>query len=127
MSLIQKVIFPLFSEPNGEFGASKLQKVKSMKDFLWLRTWQPTTLPYVIRACPRFLQQFLRCLFLTFYMYNSIGKRKNEVKMTLLFSSIFKNYGKKIFLSHGTFLYAMFANYGHIERCLFTFLNVNFS
>ena len=33
-------IFPLLPEPDTEFGASKLQKVKSLQDFPWCRTCQ---------------------------------------------------------------------------------------
>ena len=44
----------------------------------------------------------------------------------LLFSAIFINYGRKIFLSNGTFFYPMFANCVHLTRCSFTFLNFDF-
>ena len=68
MSIIHEAIFPLLPEPNTEFGMSKLQEVKFLKNLQWSRTWQHAALQYIAKACRKVLQCQVPLIVLSKYL-----------------------------------------------------------
>ena len=55
ISKSHKVTFSLIPKSKTEHGTSGLQEVKDVKDFPWVRAWQPGDPHHVVRACQRIL------------------------------------------------------------------------